>query len=313
VPAPDVPAPDVPAPDVPAPDVPAPDVPAVDVGAAAVGRCAGKTLKGEACKRKVCAGSRFCFKHQEPELQAAAASADQQPLLDVDEPYSDLRELLEDALAGREADVAELAEERAQVMLAAQGKTAPPAVLAAHAAILGDAAAAASEPAEPKAARAAFPLEDWMCGVDNCCRPKPCHVHIGWPNMVEAGTTPDWLKPAEWFVGKRSSYDAQCDIDEKDGKVVRIEVPWVDTTTRERGSVWVTPQQLEAWPQAEEHYRALLLDWAFMGKVPLPLTTARIADVAGKTPLAVNDEASDSEDDWRGGFRNRQRAPLHPV
>jgi hypothetical protein len=142
-----------------------------------------------------------------------------------------------------------------------------------------------------------------MCGVDNCSRPKPCHVHIGWPNMVEADTTPDWLKPAEWFVGKRSWFSPQCDIDEKDGKVVRIEVPWVDNTTRERGSVWVTPQQLEAWPQAEEFYREYLLDWAFAGKAPLALTTTRITEVAGKTPLASNDdEASDSEDDGHGGF-----------
>jgi hypothetical protein len=162
-----------------------------------------------------------------------------------------LKELLEDALAGREADVAELAEERAQVMLAAQGKTAPPAVLAARAAILGDAAAAASEP-------------------------------------VEVGTTPDWLKPAEWFVGKRSSFSPRCDIVEKDGKVVRVEVPWVDNTTRERGSVWVTPQQLEAWPEAEEHYREWLLDWVSLDKAPLPLTKARVASFAAKPPPGLD-------------------------
>ena len=33
-------------------------------------------------------------------------------------------------------------------------------------------------------------MPDWTCGVDGCRRPKPCHVHIGGPNLVEVGKAP---------------------------------------------------------------------------------------------------------------------------
>jgi hypothetical protein len=220
-----------------------------------------------------------------------------------------------------------LAQERVELMLGA--KPAPPAVLAAHAAIVGDAAAAAVEPedaaadaiesedaalfdlaellaeaAEPPAveppAVEAFPLPDWTCGVDGCRRPKPCHVHIGGPNPVEADAAPDWMMPAEWFVDKHCITGASFEVDERDGKVYRVRVDYLDLNWDTTGDVWVTPEQLERWSSAECMYVGWLREW----KLRPPAPEDEVDDEAGKVPLLAmaNGEALDAEDDGHGGF-----------
>jgi hypothetical protein len=169
--------------------------------------CQAKTSRGVPCKRKVADGD-YCCKHSG---RLPAPGPGQQFLCAYAGRCTAVVPVHGEHCAACKVLAETLAQERVQLMLAAS--PAPPAVLAAHAAIVGDAAAAAAEPedaaadaiehevvalfdheilaeaAEPQAVEA-FPLPDWTCGVDGCRRPKPCHVHIGGPNLVEVGKVP---------------------------------------------------------------------------------------------------------------------------
>jgi hypothetical protein len=131
-----------------------------------------------------------------------------------------------------------------------------------------------------------------------CC--KHAEPKIQASEGASSTVTPDGLKPAKSFYGKRTVYTSpHFEFVEEGGKVVRLELPWIDVTTHERGSTWVTPAQIEAWPDVDERHRVWLDDWAAQGKLE------------GKTSRALNTgEASDAADIGHGGFRNRQCAPL---
>jgi hypothetical protein len=91
-----------------------------------------------------------------------------------------------------------------------------------------------------------------------------------------ASALDDWRKTSGWFVGKTCKYDGSFEVDERDGRVFRVEVPYYESATRETGTVWVTPEQLEAWPSAERLYRNWLIDWTLEGNMPRGTTAARI-------------------------------------
>jgi hypothetical protein len=68
-----------------------------------------------------------------------------------------------------------------------------------------------------------------------------------------------WRRPAEWFEGKQClQYMAE---NEKDGKVLRVQVEYRDLATLELGVVWATPEQLRAWPSALARHGKLLDEW----------------------------------------------------
>jgi hypothetical protein len=78
----------------------------------------------------------------------------------------------------------------------------------------------------------------------------------------------------------------------KDGKVIRVEVLYIDAVTQYFGDVWVAPEQLEAWPSAANLHRPWLIDWALAGMMPQGKTTAEIAAVAPPAMSCAGPSAS---------------------
>jgi hypothetical protein len=94
----------------------------------------------------------------------------------------------------------------------------------------------------------------------------------------------------DWFVPE-----------EKDGKVVRVKVAYSDVAKKERGEVWVTPEQIEAWPSAASLHGPVLVEWAIEGKITAgKITAGKIAaGMIPASPGAAADEeiVQDFEDD----------------
>jgi hypothetical protein len=233
-------------------------------------------------------------------------------------------------------------------------------VLAKYAAIVGDGAAAAAAAAEPEDAAAdsvedaalsdlakilaeeaepqaveAVAAESVVAAAD-AAEPEVAAE----PQAVEADAAPDWMMPADWFVGKRCITETSFEIDERDGKVYRLHVEFYDPDWDVVGFVWVTPEQLECWSPEKCEYLGWLHDWKLRpapedevgdeagkasllaltdgeavdaGKVPLLALTDGEAVDAGKAPLLalMDGNAVDAEDVGHGGFGNRQCAPPH--
>jgi hypothetical protein len=111
---------------------------------------------------------------------------------------------------------------------------------------------------------------------------------------VVAAEPDDWRKPAEWFVGKTCWYDWFVP-EEKDGKVVRVEVAYSDANKQERGEVWVTPEQIEAWPSAAILHGPVLVEWAIEGKIAAGKIAAGM-NAAGMNAAGMNAAESDDSD-----------------